>query len=137
MAHKEHLFAICIWTYSTYVVPIQIHIGRSVTHGLCDAGGGFDGSHVWLVGVEDFMRRFLPGKSSAKSIFALAQLNGIARYACHKVSIIFRLCIATSVSLCNVHITVVNLRALHAGQPCAVVHNVLWWVCRGCLARIW
>lgn len=40
---------------------------------------------VWVVGVEDFMRRFLPGKSSARSIFALAQLNGIVKYACQKV----------------------------------------------------
>jgi len=40
---------------------------------------------VWVVGVEDFMRRFLPGRSNAKSIFALAQLNGIVKYACHKV----------------------------------------------------
>ncbi|CAN0558900.1 unnamed protein product, partial [Ectocarpus sp. 12 AP-2014] len=39
---------------------------------------------VWVVGVEDFMRRFLPGRSNAKSIFALAQLNGIIKYACHK-----------------------------------------------------
>eukprot|EP00752_Nemacystus_decipiens_P011907 g10558.t1 len=39
---------------------------------------------VWVVGVEDFMRRFLPGRSNAKSIFALAQLNGIVKYACHK-----------------------------------------------------
>lgn len=41
---------------------------------------------VWVVGVEDFMRRFLPGRSNAKSIFALAQLNGIVKYACYKVS---------------------------------------------------
>lgn len=41
---------------------------------------------VWVVGVEDFMRRFLPGRSNAKSIFALAQLNGIVKYACHKVN---------------------------------------------------
>ncbi len=40
---------------------------------------------MWVVGVEDFMRRFLPGRSNAKSIFALAQLNGIVKYACHKV----------------------------------------------------
>lgn len=39
---------------------------------------------VWVVGVEDFMRRFLPGKSNARSIFALAQLNGIVMYACQK-----------------------------------------------------
>ncbi|CAN0041520.1 unnamed protein product [Scytosiphon promiscuus] len=39
---------------------------------------------VWVVGVEDFMRRFLPGRSNSKSIFALAQLNGIVKYACHK-----------------------------------------------------
>ncbi|CAM9098123.1 unnamed protein product [Hapterophycus canaliculatus] len=44
-----------------------------------DAGG-----QVWVVGVEDFMRRFLPGRSNSKSIFALAQLNGIVKYACHK-----------------------------------------------------
>lgn len=42
---------------------------------------------VWVVGVEDFMRRFLPGKSNARSIFALAQLNGIVMYACQKVYI--------------------------------------------------
>ena len=41
---------------------------------------------IWVVGVEDFMRRFLPGKSNAKSMFALAQLNGIVKYACKKVS---------------------------------------------------
>lgn len=40
---------------------------------------------VWVVGVEDFMRRFLPGKSNTRSIFALAQLNGIVKYACQKV----------------------------------------------------
>lgn len=40
---------------------------------------------AWVVGVEDFMRRFLPGRSNAKSIFALAQLNGIVKYACQKV----------------------------------------------------
>ncbi|CAM9571599.1 unnamed protein product [Ectocarpus sp. 12 AP-2014] len=55
-----------------------------------DTGGdlppGADGmGRVWVVGVEDFMRRFLPGRSNAKSIFALAQLNGIIKYACHKV----------------------------------------------------
>ncbi|CBJ26275.1 conserved unknown protein [Ectocarpus siliculosus] len=43
-----------------------------------------DKGRVWVVGVEDFMRRFLPGRSNAKSIFALAQLNGIIKYACHK-----------------------------------------------------
>ncbi|CAN0297402.1 unnamed protein product, partial [Ectocarpus sp. 8 AP-2014] len=54
-----------------------------------DAGGDLqpeaDGKgRVWVVGVEDFMRRFLPGRSNAKSIFALAQLNGIIKYVCHK-----------------------------------------------------
>ncbi|CAM9302431.1 unnamed protein product [Ectocarpus fasciculatus] len=57
--------------------------------GAGDAGDdllpGADGKgRVWVVGVEDFMRRFLPGRSNAKSIFALAQLNGIIKYACHK-----------------------------------------------------
>lgn len=41
----------------------------------------------WVVGVEDFMRRFLPGRSNARSIIALAQLNGIVKYACQKVGI--------------------------------------------------
>ncbi|CAM9104818.1 unnamed protein product [Laminaria digitata] len=45
--------------------------------------GGEEGP-AWVVGVEDFMRRFLPGRSNAKSIFALAQLNGIVKYACQK-----------------------------------------------------
>lgn len=40
---------------------------------------------IWVVAVEDFMRRFLPGRSNARSMFTLAQLNGIVKYACRKV----------------------------------------------------
>lgn len=53
--------------------------------GLLEEAG--DEAAVWVVGVEDFMRRFLPGKSNAKSMFALAQLNGIVKYACRKVGV--------------------------------------------------
>lgn len=55
---------------------------------LCRTRTGSEGGQkgpAWVVGVEDFMRRFLPGRSNAKSIFALAQLNGIVKYACQKV----------------------------------------------------
>lgn len=52
-------------------------------NGSAGSEGGQKGP-AWVVGVEDFMRRFLPGRSNAKSIFALAQLNGIVKYACQK-----------------------------------------------------
>lgn len=62
---------------------------------------------VWVVGVEDFMRRFLPGKSNAKSIFALAQLNGIVKYACLKVGV-------ASIALLHWDVTAVLHMLLHA-----------------------
>lgn len=40
----------------------------------------------WHVGVEDFLRKFIPGKSQSHGIFQLAQLNGIVSYGLYRMN---------------------------------------------------
>lgn len=46
------------------------------------AQGAHSNSSDWVVGIEDFMKTFVAGRFQTRSLFALAQFNGIVAYEC-------------------------------------------------------
>ncbi|CAN0146739.1 unnamed protein product, partial [Discosporangium mesarthrocarpum] len=47
-------------------------------------GNGDGRRREWVVGVEDFMKTFGPGRFNTRALFTLAQLNGIVKFSCLK-----------------------------------------------------